>query len=159
MTIKTTYNRKRRVITDHHLSCIRESSTKNRAEIPEMVEIHMENSYKPEDRYTLDKILNDYLVNLNVLIFWRRKYDAEISINLAIKTLARKLGRDLSEKWSDLALFLTQYNCNTLATDEQFPYPSTKDFVNSSYTFRRDAIITLRKEAVKELKNLLEDKK
>ena len=78
MTIKTTYNRKRRVITDHHLSCIRESSTKNRAEIPEMVRFltvrqryeldlfsNKKNKASPESAARLLPLLYDALASLD----------------------------------------------------------------------------------------------
>ncbi len=141
-------------MSDKQLESIRRSNAKNRAN-SEYVEMRFENSFNLDDRYSIDKILKDYLINLNVLLFWRKRH---VDLNYALKNLAYRTKKDLSEKLGELSLFLTQYFQKSLDVDIKYPYLESLSLKGSNYEFRSEAILDLRKQSVIELKNILEVK-
>lgn len=141
-----------------NIETIRKAARKNREESPELIEFHTQNSYKQEDIGSIDSLITNYFINLDVLVFWRNKSHEDVDINVAIKTLELKLKRNLVNKFSDLVLFLTMYVKNLTTVDKSLPYPSGLSLIDSNYLERAKSLKELRKEGCKNMKEILEGK-
>jgi len=119
-------------------------------------QIHFGNGLNINDKQLLDSKLRDFLTNLDVLIIWRNKYNDTISVNAAIKRLEYMLGKNLSEKFAELSLFMVEYSKAMKEVDSKFIYPRTMEFIHSGYSLRHDAILDLKKDGIKSLRNILE---
>jgi hypothetical protein len=110
----------------------------------------------PEKRLELthEKKYRDFFTCLNMLVIWRNMHHETISIECQFKNLERIFGQKLTAKQSDLYLLITQYETNLKAVDNRYPFPER--LIGSNYSFRYDAINELKKEAIKNLKYILE---
>ncbi len=103
-----------------------------------------------------DNKYRNFILNLNVLIICRSLKGESVSIEAAIKRLEFTFGRDLSNKFDDLYLFLTMYSKNLQAVITAAPFPKSKSLSGTNYADRFEALNKIKSEGIKDLKNILE---
>ena len=156
MTIR---NRNRREITNEHKQHLLEATKIRRAKNLEYsADLHFENGMNNGFKYSYDKILNDFFMNLNFLIFRLHKLGGEPSMNFCLDYLEYKLERKLDYCKVDLILFLTQYIIGMKDINFKYPYPwKFECLTESNYGQRRKLTLEYSSDGVRHIKEIIKN--